>query len=104
MSASHPHASTSSKWLLALRIFLAIVGNCTFSWGFVACGAAALVGLGAEFHDAEAAMLMLGLLVFLAVFMWCFAARSVLRVCAVLVPGAVVLNIAAMLLQRAILS
>lgn len=92
------------KWGIALRIVTAIVGGWTFAWGFVACGTAALVGLGVEFHDAEMALLMLGLLVFLAVFMWSFAVSSVLRVCVVLVPGAVLMNIAALLLQRAILS
>jgi hypothetical protein len=88
----------------ALRTVAAILGGWIFTWGFVACGTAALVGLGVEFHDAETALLMLGLLLFLAVFLWTFAARSVLRVCAVLVGGAVFFNTAALLLQRAIVS
>lgn len=87
----------------ALRTTAAILGGWLFSWGFVACSTAALVGLGAEFHDAETALLMLGLLLFLGVFLWAFAARSVWRVCAVVVGGAVCFNTAAWLLQRGIL-
>jgi hypothetical protein len=89
---------------IALRILAAIPGGWAFCWGFVACGTAALVALGVPFHDAETALLMLGLLLFAAVFLWSFAARSVLRVCAVLVGGALFFNAAALLLQRAILS
>jgi hypothetical protein len=89
---------------VALRSLAAIPGGWAFSWGFVACGTAALAGLGVEFHDAEMALLMLGLLVFLGVFLWSFAARSVPRVFSVLVGGALLFNGAAILLQRAILS
>jgi hypothetical protein len=88
---------------LILRIASAILGGWLFTWGFVAAGTAALVGLGVEFHDAEQALLMLGLLLFLGIFLWAFAARSVGRVCAVLVGGAVFFNTAAWLLQSAIL-
>ena len=96
---------TSGRRLsIVLRILAAILGGWAFAWGFVACGTAALVGLGAEFHDAETALLMLGLLVFLGVFLWSFAARSVPRVYGVLAGGAVLLHAAALLLQRAILS
>lgn len=89
---------------VALRSLAAIPGGWAFSWGFVACGTAALAGLGVEFHDAEMALLMLGLLVFLGVFLWSFAARNVPRVFSVLVGGALLFNGAAILLQRAILS
>lgn len=88
----------------AVRTVAAILGGWAFTWGFVACGTAALAGLGVEFHDAETALLMLGLLLFLGIFLWTFAARSVWRVCAVLVGGAVCFNTAAWLLQRAIVS
>ncbi len=54
---------------IALRSAAAILGGWAFSWGFVACGTAALAGLGVEFHDAEMALLMLGLLVFLGIFL-----------------------------------
>ncbi|NSL53433.1 iron uptake protein [Uliginosibacterium aquaticum] len=98
------HSRPLQQLGIALRILAAIPGGWAFSWGFVACGTAALVALGAPFHDAETALLMLGLLVFAGVFLWSFAARSVLRVCAVLVGGALLFNAAALLLQRAILS
>ena len=61
----------------ALRTVAAILGGWIFTWGFVACGTAALVGLGVEFHDAETALLMLGLLLFLAVFLWTFAGHRI---------------------------
>ncbi len=96
--------ATGPRAGLVLRIASAILGGWLFTWGFVASGTAALVGLGVEFHDAEQALLMLGLLLFLGLFLWSFAARSAWRVCGVLVGGAVVLNTAAWLLQRAILS
>jgi hypothetical protein len=89
---------------VALRTVAAILGGWLFTWGFVACGAAALVGLGVAFHDAEMAMLMLGLLLFLTLFLWVFATHSVVRVCCVVVGGAVFFNVAALLLQRAILT
>ncbi|MFM9902472.1 MAG: iron uptake protein [Polaromonas sp.] len=89
---------------LALRITAAVLGGWLLTWGFVACGTAALVGVGVGFHDAEQALLMLGLLVFPSVFLGAFAARRVWRVCAVVVAGAVFFNTAAVLLQRAILS
>lgn len=100
MLSRPPHPRLS----LTLRILSAILGGWTFSWGFVAFGSAALVGLGVEFHDAEIACLMLGLLVFLGLFLWSFATRSARRVFAVLFGGAVLFNAAALLLQRAILS
>ncbi len=96
--------SPGSRTGITLRTLAAILGGWLFTWGFVACGTAALVGLGVAFHDAEQALLMLGLLVFLGIFLWAFAARSVARVCAVLVGGAVFFNAAAWLLQSAILS
>jgi hypothetical protein len=96
--------SPGSRTGITLRTLAAILGGWLFTWGFVAAGTAALVGLGVAFHDAEQALLMLGLLLFLGLLLWCFAARSVLRVCTVVVGGAVVFNTAAWLLQRAILS
>ena len=99
-----PLTTSLRKFSLPLRILAAILGGWAFSWGFVACGTAALVGLGAPFHDAETACLMLGLLAFLSVFLWAFSASRVLRVATVLPGGALLFHVMALLLQRQILS
>lgn len=88
---------------LILRIITAIAGGWAFSWSFVAFGTVSLIAMGAGFHDAEIAMMMLGLLAFLGVFLWSFATRSAIRACCLLVGGAVLLNLSSLHLQRAIL-
>lgn len=69
------------------RIAAALFGGYAFTWGFAALGIAGLVALGVEFHEAETGVLMLTFLVFLCMFLWSFAARSLVRVWAVLAGG-----------------
>ncbi len=85
------------------RILAAVFGGYAFTWGFTALGVAALVTIGVDFHEAETAVLMLAFLVFLAVFLWTFAAASMLRVWGVLAGGAAVMLGIAWALQRALL-
>ncbi|MGV3742043.1 MAG: iron uptake protein [Burkholderiaceae bacterium] len=85
------------------RIAAAVFGGYLFTWGVTVFGIAGLVALGVDFHEAETGMFMLALLVFLAMFLWAFAASSVLRVWLVLAGGGAAMIGAGMALQRMIL-
>ena len=98
-------AATTLRWpAIAARVLAGVFGSYAFTWGFAAAGVAALVGLGVEYHDAEMGVLMLAFLVFLGLFLWTFAARSLLRVWLVLLGGSALLFTAAWAIQRAILA
>lgn len=87
----------------ASRVAAGLLGGYAFTWGFTALGIAGLVALGADFHDAEIGVLLVALLVFLGLFLWAFAAASVVRVWIVLAGGGAVMTAAAWVLQRALL-
>lgn len=89
---------------IAGRITAGVFGSYAFTWGFAAAGVAALVGLGVAYHDAEMGVLMLAFLVFLGLFLWSFAAASLVRVWVVLAGGAALLFTLAWVIQRAILA
>ncbi|QGX41833.1 iron uptake protein [Permianibacter aggregans] len=80
-----------------------MVGGYAFTWGVVALGMTVLVALGVDYHEAEMAMMLLAFLVFLTVFLWAFAAESMLRVWALLAGGAVVMILAASTLQASLI-
>jgi hypothetical protein len=95
----------SLRWpQVTARVTAGVFGAYAFTWGFAAAGVAALVGLGVGYHDAEMGVLMLAFLIFLGLFLWSFAAASIVRVWAVLGVGAALLFTAAWAIQRAILS
>lgn len=71
-----------------------------FTWGFIAAATAGLFALGMAFHDAEHLSAIFGLVIYLCVFLWSFAARSLGRVWAVLLGGGAAMAIAASLIQR----
>ncbi|HEX6734033.1 MAG TPA: hypothetical protein VF096_04400, partial [Azonexus sp.] len=81
-----------------------LLGGYACTWGVVALGVAGLVALGADFHAAEMTMLLLAFLVFLLLFIWAFAATSLVRVWTVLGGGALIMTAAAWGLQRFLLS
>ncbi|MEZ2744634.1 DUF3649 domain-containing protein [Halopseudomonas bauzanensis] len=85
------------------RVLAAIFGCYAFVWGVVALGVAALHGAGVEYHAAEQAMMMLAFILYLALFLWTFAAASLWRVWLVLVLGSAVMLAAAWQLQRMII-
>ncbi|WP_324314757.1 hypothetical protein [Povalibacter sp.] len=87
---------------MTLRVALALLGGYAFAWGFIASGMTALHAAGMEFHDAQGLASLLGFLLFLCVFLWTFAARSLLRVGVVLVGGGALLIVAASSLQSAL--
>lgn len=86
------------------RLLAALLGGYAFTWGFTALALAGLVALGVDFHEAETGVLLLAFVVFLALFLWAFAARRPARVWAVLGGGALVMTAAAWGLQRSLLS
>lgn len=88
---------------IALRIAAALVGGYAFTGGFAAFGMAALAAAGMDFHEAEHAIMLVAFIVFLLVFLWAFAGRSLLRIWAVLAGGGVVMALGAWLLQRSLL-
>jgi hypothetical protein len=89
---------------ITARVTAGILGSYAFTWGFAAAGVAALVGLGAEYHDAEMAVLMLAFLVFPGLLLWCFAARSLVRIGGVLAGGTLLLSASAWAIQHALLT
>lgn len=94
---------TSFRQPVVLYVAAAVVAGYVFTWGFIALGTASLFGAGMDFHDAESLASMLGLLLFLAVFLWVFAERSVARVWLVLVGGGALMAGVASLIQIALL-
>ena len=89
----HPRLHTT------LRIATAVLGGYVFTWGFIALGMSGLFALGLEFHDAEHLSSILGLLVYLAVFLWTFVARSLARVGTILLGGGMLMAAGASALQ-----
>lgn len=88
---------------VVLRIAAGMLGGYAFTWGFIALVIASLFAAGLDFHDAETLGTILGFLMFLAVFLWAFAARNVLRVWSVLAGGGAFMAGGAWLVQRALL-
>lgn len=82
------------------RIAAAVFGGYAFTWGFATLAIAAMAAAGVDFHEAETGVLMLAFLVFLIMFLWSFAARSVTRVWLVLAGGAGTMIGAGMTLQH----
>ncbi len=89
----------SPRLHLALRIAAALLGGYAFTWGLIALGMVSLFALGMEFHDAEQLSGIVGILFYLLVFLWAFAARSLRRVWAVLAGGGALMAGAAWLVQ-----
>ena len=76
---------------LAARIAAAVFGGYVFTWGVIAAGASLMFAAGMGFHDAEFLASLLGVLAFVAVFLWTFAARRLWVVWAVLAGGGALL-------------
>ena len=59
------------------RIAAAVLGGYAFAWGFTTLLIAVALGLRLPYGDAQTTAYLLAFLVFLAVFLWSFAARRV---------------------------
>ncbi|PZQ31102.1 MAG: iron uptake protein [Stenotrophomonas acidaminiphila] len=96
---THPVAPRSPRLHVVARIAVAIFGGYGFAWGIVAAGAGLMYAAGMDFHDAEFLASLFGVLAFLAVFLWTFAARRLWVVCTVLMGGGALLAAAASFVQ-----
>ena len=93
MSRIHaiPAQSSVTRLHVVARVAAAVLGGYGFAWGFIAAVTSALVAAGMGFHDAEFLSSLLGVLAFLGVFLWVFAARRLWVVWAVLAGGGALL-------------
>lgn len=82
------------------RIAAGVLGGYAFTWGFCAIGMAGLAALGVSLHTAETGVMLVAFLLFLCLFLWSFAARSMVKVWAVLAGGSAIMTGLALLLQR----
>lgn len=85
------------------RIAAAILGGYAFNWGIMALAVALLFAAGMEFHDAEHLGYIIGFLVYLTVFLWAFASRSLVRTWLLLAGGGVLIVLLASLIQSLLL-
>lgn len=86
------------------RIIAAILGGYAFTWGFSVLGITSLVALGIDFHEAETGLSLIAFLVFLGLFLWAFAAKSMIRVWLLLAGGAAIMMLIGTVLQNSLLS
>jgi hypothetical protein len=88
-----------SRAHIAARTGAALLGGYSVAWGVTAATMALLFAAGLDFHDAEFLGCLLGVLAFLAAFLWAFAARHVRYVWIVLLGGGALLTGLALLVQ-----
>ena len=94
---------SSPAWPIASRIFASLVGGYLFTWGLIAITIATLIPLGIEFHDVEMGMLMLGLLVYLSLFLWGMATDKLIWLWLILFGGGVTMTVLASVVQQSFL-
>lgn len=94
---------SSPAWSIASRIFASLVGGYLFTWGLIAVAIATLMPLGVEFHDVEMAMLMLGLLLYLSLFLWGMASNRLVWLWLILFGGGVMMTVLASVIQQSFL-
>ena len=87
MSATPMLHATAPRLALVSRIAAAVLGGYGFAWGVVAAATSLLVAAGMGFHDAEFLSSLLGVLAYLAAFLWVIATRRLWQACAVLAVG-----------------
>jgi hypothetical protein len=93
---------TYPRQQVAARAAAAVLGGYGFAWGFIAAATSLLSAAGMGFHDAEFLASLLGVLAFLGVFLWAFAARRVSVVWATLAGGGALLAGVGSLVQSAL--
>lgn len=96
-------ATPASTSRIVLYIATAVLGGYAFTWGFIAATTSLLCAAGMGFHDAEFLASLLGLLVFLGLFLWTFATSRPARALAVFAGGGLALAGLGSLVQSMIL-
>lgn len=86
------------------RVIAALLGGYAFTWGFTVLGITTMVAVGIDYHEAETGMSLIAFLVFLVLFLWAFAAKSMIRVWLVLAGGAALMITIASLLQNSLVN
>jgi hypothetical protein len=85
---------------IASRIAASLLGGYAFVWGFTVLTIALTLAAGMGYDEAQTLAYLLAFLVFLAAFLWTFAARSLARVWAVLAGGGAAMTAVAWLMTR----
>ena len=80
----------------------ALASGYFFTWGGAALGACLLLAAGMDLNESVSLSTMLGFVVFLVVFCWAFACRSLARVWLILAGGGAAMTGFAALLSRAL--
>lgn len=101
-SMNHSATAFSQRrgWQLTNRVLAAIAGGYLFCWGVVSLGVASAVALGAPYEQAHQLAMLLVFLLYLLVFCWVFAARSLWHIWLLLAGGGGLMTAAATLLAR----
>lgn len=102
MTTTQPTLSrlNASPTCVFSRIAAALPGTYAFCWGFVSLAIVLLVASGTAYDDAQMLAMMLAFPLYLVLFLWAFAARSMARVWLVLAAGAVVMTLTAQWLAK----
>lgn len=98
MSASVP--LQRGRWHIAARVAASLLGSWVFVWGLLSLGVLLLMAAGLPYGDAQTLGYLLAFLVFLGSFLWAFAARSLMRVWALLLGGGALMSGLAWALSR----
>jgi hypothetical protein len=80
-------ATSATRWQIASRVAASLLGSYAFVWGLVMLGVGLCLQAGMAYGDAIALAALYAFVVFLATFLWSFAAASALRVWCVLLGG-----------------
>ncbi len=96
MNTAAPKLSPNFMQVLS-RCAAALLGGYACVWGFVTLGITGGMALGMDYDQAWILVMMLAFVLFLVLFLWAFAARSLLRVWCVLAGGGAVMTIGALL-------
>ncbi|MFT4179152.1 MAG: iron uptake protein [Thermomonas sp.] len=99
---SHPSTPAPAghrRAQIAARVGAATLGGYAFAWGFIATCMSLLFAAGMAFHDAEFLAMLLGVLAFLAAFLWAFAVRRLWMAWALLLGGGALLATIGTLVQ-----
>jgi len=92
--------ATHSVARIVSRIAASLLGGYAFVWGFTVLGIALGLAAGVDYDEATMLAYLLAFLVFLGVFLWAYAARSLMRVWLVLAGGGGLMTFLAWLLTR----
>ncbi|MDZ7925408.1 MAG: iron uptake protein [Marinagarivorans sp.] len=86
--------------VLVARIVASLLGVYVFIWGIMALGITGLVAMGVDYEEAYLLFKLSAFLVFLALFLWCYATQGVLKLWLIFVGGGTLMIALAWLIQN----